>query len=168
MVAVAIFSVAFVAVIVLFALILSVINYIFTGFGLMKMGETMGEKAPWISWIPYASNYLLGKLAINHTAGILLVISNLLGGILGMIFGILMTLVEDTVNYEMFSIPLIIFGIITAIYCVVVAIFVYVVYYKLYKKFSDKAVVMTVFTVLTGGGIAPIFLFAIRNNSLRE
>ena len=37
-----------------------------------------------------------------------------------------------------------------------------------YKKFSDKAGVMTVFTVLTGGGIAPIFIFAIRNNELRE
>lgn len=168
MVAVAIFSVAFVAIILVFVLALSVMNYIFTGFGLMKMGETMGEKAPWMAWIPYASNYLLGKLAINNTAGILLVISNLIVGVLGMMLGILINLVENTSYIEMFSIPLIIFGIITAIFCIATAIFIYVVYYRLYKKFSDKAGVMTVFTVLTGGGIAPIFIFAIRNNELRE
>lgn len=147
---------------------ISIMNYVFTGFGLMKMGETMGEKAPWLSWIPYASQYMLGKLGINNTAGILLVISNGISSLLGIILGILMTLTEEFANSEIVYIPLIIFGIIVAIYCIAVSVLMYIAYHKLYKKFSDKAVIMTVFTVLTGTAIAPIFIFAIRNNKLRE
>lgn len=168
MVAVAIFGVAFIAIIAVIASIISVMNYIFTGFGLMKMGETMGEKAPWLSWIPYANQFLIGKLAINNTAGIILIVSNLIMGVLGMMLGILINLVENTADFEMFTIPLAIFGIITAIFGIAIAVFTNYVYYRLYKKFSDKATMMTIFTVLTGTGIAPIFLFAIRNNELRE
>jgi len=38
--------------------------------------------------------------------------------------------------------------------------------YRIYSKVSEKAVVMMVFTVLTCGLLAPIFLFAIRNNEV--
>lgn len=162
------FASAFFVCIALVASMLSIANYIFMGFGLMKMGETMGEKAPWLSWIPYANQYMLGKLGINNTVGILLVISNGVSSLLGMILGILMTLTEEFINMEIVYIPLIIFGVIIAIYCIAVSILMYIVYYKLYKKFSDKAVIMTIFTVLTGTALAPIFIFAIRNNKLRE
>ena len=42
------------------------------------------------------------------------------------------------------------------------------IYNKIYKQFSEKSTIMTVFTVLTFGGLGPIFLFAIRNNPMRE
>lgn len=149
-------------------LMISVMNYVFTGFGLMKMGEAMGEKAPWLSWIPYASQYMLGKLGINNTVGILLVISNGVSSIFGIVLGILLNLTEEFANFEIAYIPLIIFGVIFTIYCIAVSILMYIAYHRLYKKFSDKAVIMTVFTILTGSAIAPIFIFAIRNNKLRE
>lgn len=39
--------------------------------------------------------------------------------------------------------------------------------YKIYSKVSDKAVLMTVFTVLSLGLLTPIFLFSIRNNEVK-
>lgn len=146
---------------------LSIMNYVFTGFGLMQMGKTMGEKAPWLSWIPYANQFMIGRLGMNNTVGILLVASNVVSTILGSILGFLSTLVEETASEEL-SIVVVILGIIVMIYSIAVSVLYYIACHKLFNKFSDKSVLMTIFNVLTGGGIAPIFLFAIRNNKLRE
>lgn len=162
------FASAFFVCIALVASMLSIANYIFMGFGLMKMGETMGEKAPWLSWIPYANQYLLGKLGINSATGMLLVVANIVSSIFGLALGVLMSLSENIGNAEIVYIPLIIFSIIMVLYCIAVSVLMYITYHKLYKKFSDKATVMTIFTVLTGTALAPIFIFAIRNNKLRE
>lgn len=162
------FASAFFVCIALVASMLSIANYIFMGFGLMKMGEAMGEKAPWLSWIPYANQYLLGKLGINSATGMLLVVANIVSSIFGLALGVLMSLSENIGNAEIVYIPLIIFSIIMVLYCIAVSVLMYITYHKLYKKFSDKATVMTIFTVLTGTALAPIFIFAIRNNKLRE
>ena len=42
------------------------------------------------------------------------------------------------------------------------------IYNKIYKQFSEKSTIMTVFTALTFGVLGPVFLFAIRNNPMRE
>lgn len=160
------FSIFFVCIMVV-AIGLSIMNYVFTGFGLMKMGETMGEKAPWLSWIPYANQFMLGKLGMNNTIGILLVASNAVSAILGGMIGFLGNLAEELTNSGL-DMVIVILGIIIMVYSIAVAILYFVACHNLFKKFSDKATVMTVVNVLTGGAIAPIFIFAIRNNQLRE
>ena len=86
--------------VIIISLICTIIKYVFDGFGLMEMAKKKNEKYPWLSWVPYAKEYLRGKLAYNANIG----------------------------GY----------------------------------------VIMSVFIILTGVFLVPIFIFEIRNNKLQE
>lgn len=47
----------------LIALTLAVLSYVFYSVGLFKMAKNLGIAAPWISFIPVANIYLLGRVA---------------------------------------------------------------------------------------------------------
>jgi len=146
---------------------IAIVNYIFMGIGLMEIGKSMGEKNSWLSWIPYANQYLLGKLGMNHAVGLILVIGSSIISVLSFIAGMINGIINEGIMEELIIGYL---GIIFVIFMIALAIMVlyYISCHNIYKKFSDKSVIMTVFTVLTCGALAPIFLFAIRNNKLRE
>ncbi|MGC4377861.1 hypothetical protein WD019_13080 [Fictibacillus sp. Mic-4] len=124
-------------------LVIGIIMYIFLGIGLMRMAKREGIENEWLAWVPIAQMYILGKI-VSHKLG-----PN--GGfiLLGVSIG----------AFVLSFIP-----ILGAIIGFAIGIFMFFVYHWTYDKYSDKAVLMTVFTVLTCGGLAPIFIFAIRNN----
>jgi hypothetical protein len=163
-----------VAVLLIFTLIIviicfacAIINYIFNGFGLMEMAKAKNEKYPWLSWIPYAKDYLLGKLAYNSNVGGILYLCTTVGVLvicscISCILGIVGEYNEElTFGFIILYIFIIILGI-------AYSVFYYITMYKLYKQFSKKAVMMLVFTILTSGSLAPVFIFAIRKNQLQE
>ena len=47
----------------LFALILSLAQYVIEAVGLSKIAKSCRYPRPWLAWIPFANSYLIGKLA---------------------------------------------------------------------------------------------------------
>ena len=156
--------------IMLVAIGLSVMMYVFEGFGLMEMAKKKNEKNYWLAWIPYAKEYLRGKIAYGTNKGAVMYLCIAVGMvvisfILSFIINIMMTFYEDSL--DIVAIPLIIFTIITLLVSITYMVFYYITAYKIFKQFSENAVLMIVFTILTSGAMAPIFYFAIRKNNLR-
>ncbi len=118
-------------------IILALIYYILGSIGLMKIADRTGEERSWMAWVPVLNIYLLGKLGFSNVVGWVMVVLFLLNG-------------NKTTSNSMFSLALSVLTIIS--------------FHKIYSKVSDKAVIMTVFTVLSLGLLGPIFLFMIRNN----
>lgn len=132
-------------------IIWGILSYIFTGLGLMGMANKKNEKNSWLSWIPFANGFLLGKLAFGKNAGGIAVLLVTIG--VPILYIILGANYVKIIKYVLFIATL---------------TFNYITYYKIYKQFSKSHVVMLVFTILTGGFLAPVFMFAIRNNELIE
>ena len=140
--------------------------YILNGFGLMELAKTCSEKYPYLSFVPYASTYLTGKLAFNSKkSAIIYLVSQIALLVIYYIayFGLsiaqeIFELDTHTTSIAMIVIPFLFSLVLLAITSVAM--------YKLYKRFSEKYVILTTFTVLTGGMLAPIFIFAIRKNKI--
>ncbi len=126
-----------------FIIILLIILYIFQGIGLSKIAKRMNIKNSWLAWIPFANMFLLGQVSMEDNIGIALVA----------------LLVLSSLANKIAFLKLASFGYV---------VLLFIVAHNLYKKLSDKATVMTVFSVLTGGILIPIFIFAIRNNEIRK
>ena len=156
----------FILVIMVISLICAIIKYIFDGFGLMEMAKTKNEKYPWLSWIPYAKEYLLGKLAYSSNIGATAYLCVTIGvSIISFIVSFVIGLIGEI--YGELTLTLLIPYIFIILLGIAYSVFYYITMYKLYKQFSDKAEIMIVFTILTGGILSPIFLFAIRKNKLQ-
>ena len=156
----------FILVIMVISLICATIKYIFDGFGLMEMAKTKNEKYPWLSWIPYAKEYLLGKLAYSSNIGATAYLCVTIGvSIISFIVSFVIGLIGEI--YGELTLTLLTPYIFIILLGIAYSVFYYITMYKLYKQFSDKAEIMIVFTILTGGILSPIFLFAIRKNKLQ-
>lgn len=153
--------------VIIISLICAIIKYVFDGFGLMEMAKKKNEKYPWLSWVPYAKEYLRGKLAYNTNIGGTAFLCVTIGvSIISFIVGFILGLMSEYCND--LTIGVIIPHIFIMMLSIGYSVYYYITIYKLYKQFSGKYVIMLVFTILTGGFLAPIFIFAIRNNKLQE
>ena len=117
--------------------------YILKGFGVMKLAQKSGVKNSGLAFVPIVGSYILGKTAFegNVIPSLFLglnIISALFGGAFGYIW-------QSTVinggylNNDWISI--------LSVLQLAYMIFSYCAVYKIYKKFSKKAVVMTVLSV---------------------
>ena len=151
---------AFFAGFIMFIFIVVIVLYVLGGIGLMRIADKQNIKGVWMAWIPFFNLRLIGKLAVeNKFAQWLLLVLALLGA--EFTSSVIVNGVTTTKNVIALPSP------IREIF-VFSALIVGIVYlYKIYNKLSDKAVIMIVFTILTCGLLAPIFLFAIRNNEVR-
>ena len=157
----------FVFIIVIIAFVCAIMKYVFDGIGLMKMAKAKKEKYPWLSWIPWAKEYLRGKIAYNtdHGAAIFLCVTigvTAITSIISFVVGFLSSfsrelIIVDTIAY-------------TFIYLIGIgySVYYYIIQYKIFKQFSKNTTIMIVFTILTGGFLAPIFNFAIRKNKIEN
>src|SRR5574344_818530 len=149
---------------IILAIVWGILSYIFSGLGLMEMDKKKNEKYPWLSWIPCARTYLIGKLAYGETnGGVLFLVASIGVTIINLIICNVVSFVSGvgSIAYsiaEMFSMIL----------NVGYLVFLYITYYRIYKQFSKNYTLMLVFTILTSGILAPVFIFAIRNNNLIE
>ena len=154
-------------IIVVFAIICAVIKYILDGFGLMEMAKTKNEKYPWLAWIPWAKEYLRGKIAYDTDHGAAIYLGVTIGvNVITSIISFVARLVSGVNDGE--SILYIIVSMFIVILSIGYSVFYYITQHRIYNKYSKNATIMTIFTVLTGGFLAPIFNFAIRKNNLEE
>jgi len=134
---------AFFATFLLLFLAVFIVVYVFLAIGLMKMAKRENIENPWLAWIPIAQSYILGKL-VSHKQG-----ENSGWIVLGL------TILSSFAS---------IIPIIGWIIPIGVGIYMFVLFHWIYEKYSNKAALMTIFTVLSAGSLSAIFIFAIRNN----
>lgn len=134
-------------------MIIGVCEYVFESVALMDMSKEKGYPLPGTAWIPIYQRYILGKLGGNTAVGIAALVTQcvgIVGSIVRLAFnGNLNTLifwVSSLANLASF---------------VMVMVLSYNIFAKTKKQY---AVVFTVLSVLTGGFLRPIFLFAVRKD----
>ncbi|MFL0245723.1 hypothetical protein [Candidatus Clostridium stratigraminis] len=130
-------------------LAIGILLYIFTSMGLYKLASNQKLENPWLSWIPVANMYILGKLIKNLKLDTLEIPSIELILSLGF-FAVLI----------LRFIPL--FGwIIGAAYTVLCILALY----KLFKIYRPDQAVLWIILSIVLPFMGPIFIFIIRNDS---
>lgn len=142
----------FAAFILVFAAI-GFVFYIFLAVGLMGIAKQTGTSGGWMAWLPIFNIYLIGKLGINKVFGWALVVLLFLGGT-----GNVEVNGETVATGSLLPAPF------NTIASLIMGVLLILSLHKIYKRVSDKAVVMTIFSILSFGLLVPIFLFAIRKN----
>ncbi len=131
--------------------------YLFSSLGLMKIADKNNLTGSWMAWIPILNFALIGKIAFNNI---------IIQWTLPILF-ILTTETDSTVNGKIINSGSILPPPLNSIGSFVWIILIFVCIYKIYNKMSDKAVIMTILSILSFGFLIPIFLFAIRKNEVR-
>ncbi len=169
------FTALFLWAVIFIGVILSLTFYILSCMGLMKIADKSGIRYSYLAWIPIINLFLFGKLGFKSTVTsmiffILSIISpysfflNTYNIVIGPIFnipslnGIYYTNITNTSNILLFTMSII---------AIIFIIMYLIALYRIYRKMSTKSVMMFICSLLTGGLLIPIFLFAIRNNPLR-
>lgn len=126
--------------------VIAIVFYVLKSMGLMTLATNKGIENPWLAWIPIADLYIAGAIVEEmdlfgyklDNLAMWVPVAALAGIVLGLIpfLGIL------------FSLAL--------------AVFMVMFFYNLFKMYTESAVLYTVLSVILG--LAPIFLFIIRNN----
>ena len=140
------------------------LRYLFEAIAFYKMSNRRNDRHPWIAWIPFANEYLRGKIAYNTRSG---GIAMLICKIATVIFTILVYMGTKSANASIEAINKFIY-IISLVLSIGATVFYYITTYIIYKKYSKKYFIMTLFTILTLGALEPIFVFVIRNNNLSK
>lgn len=122
-----------------------IVCYVLMAIGLMKMNEQLGFEGGWMAWVPFCNSYLLGKLAISKPIGWILAI---------------LTIYNSSEKFRFLAQPF------NTIAYVSVFVLTIICFHRIYRKFSTKAISMTALTIMSGGLLAPVFIFAIRKNSV--
>ncbi|SDI44404.1 hypothetical protein [Natribacillus halophilus] len=131
--------------------------YLLFAFGLFQLGKRNEVENAWLAFIPIAQYYTLGMVVWDRVpAGFRNVLPWLLIGLAaGQIPLMLM---------EVFFPP---FAILSILLSFVTVGFVLYALFELFRKYSDKYVVLLVFSILTFGLVGVIATFVIRNNEVR-
>ncbi len=130
--------------------------YVLRSLGLYNMAKNRGMSNPWIAWIPFVSNYLIGEM-VNpvqlgsvtiQNCGLILALSPIIGGVAGFVLSF---------------IPIIGWLLLTVI-SIGLSVFLFMCHYYLYKQYEpDNAVLYIVLTVLFSGVADAIIFFKMRN-----
>ena len=145
----------FIAIFVAIVLYL-IMSYTFEGISIMCMGKKLKYKNVFIAWIPFYNKYVLGKIAgnkiIGGVSGILSFISTCIG-------------IRFYIHQEL---EMVLF-IILVISLIVTFILDTIISHKIYKARTNKyGDILTIFSILSLGLLRPIFLFVLRNKSIKE
>ena len=134
--------------------------YIFNSVGLYKLAKNEENNNAYLACIPYLNRVTEGKIAFgNNLLGITMFVLQLLSVILMCITFFFFFFREDS---------LMILSILGFILSAIFKIIDFVAHYNIYSKYSKSAIIMTVLDIVSLGILGPIFLFAIRDNELKE
>ncbi|MBU8906485.1 hypothetical protein [Desertibacillus haloalkaliphilus] len=135
----------------IFFILIGIVAYILGAIGLMKLADQSGVNNGWLAFIPVANLWVVGETIrdrvmepFNKHTGLWYLGATIALWLLEMIpyIGILFLLTQ--------------------------AVIVIYVCYQLFAKFSEKAVLLTILSVISLGLLWGFFLFAIRNNPIRK
>jgi hypothetical protein len=123
--------------------------YVLEAVGVMRIAQKCEIKHSWLALVPVVGLYTMGRVAFENKAkAYLLLVANVVPA-----FVTLLTLWYPTDLNA------------TLLLCKIgVRILSFLVSYKIYKKMSNQATLMLILSVLSGGLLTSIFIFAIRNN----
>lgn len=152
--------VGIIVIIYLFMIITGAILYIFNSFGLYKLAKNEDNKNSYIAWVPYLNRIIEGKIAFgNSTLGITMFILQLLSIIL---------MIVTVFSKNMQPQALVLLSVFSFILSAIFKIIDFVAHYSIYSKYSKSTILMTILDILSLGLLGPIFIFAIRDNELKE
>lgn len=134
-----------------FFIILGIFCYLFFAIGLMTMANRLNVPHGWLAFIPIGSLWVFGEVLKEKVPE---PFHRNTGWWLILIF---------VIQYILSFIPVI--GTIIVIAYGVLHIWLL---HQLYTMFSEKAVVLTIITIVSLGILSSFFVFAIRNNPIRE
>lgn len=163
--------------------------YILRAIGIYKMSKTAGVEYPWLSFIPAANSFTLGRLAERYHKNpiekpakysVILLILHIIEKIIEILFAVFLciaavTSVREIVGAALYDepiklsaalsfIPLILSSFLLMLSALAFAIIKYIALWRVYSSFDGKnAVLFTVLSVLFNF-LEPVFLFVIRNN----
>lgn len=158
--------------------------YILNAIGLYKMAKNRGMSEAWLAWIPVLNSYVIGNLACpmnfsgkrrNKFGTVLLTLK-----LIVTLFGLAGFFALCTIDWRMVlsrsnagSVPLfmpaaasfiLIFSLLIDSLCgIVYSVFEYIAYYHLFSHYDKKNGVLYLVLSIVISGIAPIFVFALRN-----
>lgn len=170
---------------VVLSCVIALVFYIFQAIGLYHMSKNRGYRYPWLAFIPVAGDYVLGGIADNINvcygrrsswriwvtvlSGLSL-LSNVLTVTLSIswLYDMLESAFSGQFNeyyfldqiYSFYG-PLFFFTMLGSLVGLGYTIVSMINFYKIYQDYSRNAVLFLVLSLLFG--IAPFFLFAIRN-----
>lgn len=139
-------------------LVIAIILYVLKGIGLMKMAKRGGIRNSWLAFVPLLSIYILGNVDFEDKIMLILLL------------GLKIFIYSSVMLAFFIKVDLIIsiLSVMVSISQLASTTLSYYAIYKIYNKFSDRAVTMLVLDVLSCSLLQPIFLFSTRNNELRN
>ena len=143
----------FIAIFVAIILYLIII-YTFEGISIMCMGKKLKYKNIFTAWIPFYNKYVLGKISNSKVLGMISCVLSFISVLLGIRFYI-----QQELEVALF-IVLIISLIVTFILDTIIS-------HKIYKAPNKYGDILTIFNILSFGLLRPIFLFILRNKSIK-
>ena len=179
--AVSVIGIVFLIVIYLAIFAVSITMYILNGIGLMKMAKSCGIPHPWMGFLAFTHEYLIGRIAEqNHAPGkkswpwrhialvgkILLVVLAIVMCVF--MFGDMFAVIAesgDFTEYDVLTLYGSMMGMMVPLYLISTAysIVLYIIYWKIFSLFAPQntAVIFLVLSILFN--LAPIFFFILRN-----
>ncbi len=162
-------------------IIVAVALYLLNAFGLFKIAKRLNVENTWLSFIPIANAYVLGRIGEEVTAkyehnpkkyAIILLCLSVASVVMGIIATTFSLNILTASAFGGFINPFTVITsgmaicIIGVIISVVYAVFFYIALYKLYKFLSSSCVLFLVLSILFG--LAPFFVFFLRNSTNKE
>ena len=145
---------------VIFAII-GIVLYILDSIGRYTMAKNRGLNSPWMAWIPFFRDYLLGDIINDKVAFSTLIIPY---AKMILVVGPIIISVLSGATYSNNSVVNVLF----TLCAIVFAVYQYGAYYRLYRLYRpDSATVFLVLSVFFGF-LIPIFTFILRNDESQE
>ncbi len=176
----------------LVGIVAGIVIYLLNAIGIYKMGKNMGLKASFISFIPIARSYALGRIAQKYVKNdgsnsakfsIILLILEIIKGILAVAFSVSLVLAvisivssasnalavdEKLVSTVLQSlIPVAVLYIALIAIALAYTIVYYVALWRVFAIYSHQNATTFLVLAIFFSILAPIFVFAIRNKEAR-
>ena len=137
--------------------VIGIISYAFVSIGLFEIARREKIKHGYLAWIPYLNKYVLGRIAFKNKIHSVILTVLSIGVFLS---SSIMIFIKSNSTYT--------FALISFILSIILSVYSYFAHYKVFKKYSKSTVLMTVLDVISCGILGPFFIFAIRDNDLKE
>ena len=148
-------------IVLVFLAIIGIVLYIFDSIGRYTMAKNKGLNSPWMAWIPYFRDYLLGDIIGDKVAFGTFIIPY---AKMILVVGPIVISVLSAATYSDNSAV----GVLFTLCAIAFAVYQYGAFYRLYKLYRpDSAVVFLVLSIFFGF-LIPIFTFIIRKDEPQE
>lgn len=148
-------------IVLVFLAIIGIVLYIFDSIGRYTMAKNKGLNSPWMAWLPYFRDYLLGDIIGDKVAFGTFIIPY---AKMILVVGPIVISVLSAATYSDNSAV----GVLFTLCAIAFAVYQYGAFYRLYKLYRpDSAVVFLVLSIFFGF-LIPIFTFIIRKDEPQE